>query len=72
MQDWLTYQQSISSKQMNHHEILIPRLYFELRKDPDAIGEFERLVQHVLSLNIPLGNRKDVVVPQLLRNSVWK
>ena len=42
----------------------------QLSQDPNAIGELQRLVQHVLPLHVPLGNSVNVVVLQLAGNSV--
>ena len=45
-------------------------LNLEFGEDPDAVGEFHRLVQHVLTLHVSFGDRKHVVVAQLLGNRV--
>lgn len=42
----------------------IARLYAEFGEDPDPIGKFERLIQHVLAFYVPLGDGVDVVVLQ--------
>lgn len=48
----------------DYRVIGIARLYAELSEDPDPVGEFERLVQHVLAFHVPLGDGEDVVVLQ--------
>lgn len=48
----------------------VARLDAQLCQDPDAVGEFERLIQHVLALHVPLGDGVDVVVLELSGNRV--
>lgn len=43
----------------------VARLDAQLGKDPDAVSEFEGLIEHVLALHVPLGNGVDVVILQL-------
>lgn len=45
--------------------VRISRLDAELGKDPDAVSEFQGLVEHVLALHVPLGNGVNVVILQL-------
>lgn len=42
----------------------------ELCQHPDAIGEFQGLVEHVLALHIPLGNGEDVAALELAANGI--
>lgn len=46
--------------------------YSEPLIDPDAVGELQRLVQHVLPLHVPLGDGEDVVALQLPGDGVCK
>lgn len=48
----------------DYRVIGIARLYAEFGEDPDPVGKFERLIQHVLAFYIPLGDGVDVVVLQ--------
>lgn len=48
----------------DYRVIGIARLYAEFGEDPDPIGKFERLIQHVLAFDVPLGDGVDVVVLQ--------
>lgn len=48
----------------DYRVIGIARLYAELGEYPDPVGEFERLIQHVLAFYVPLGNGVDIVVLQ--------
>lgn len=43
----------------------VARLDSELGQDPDAIGELEGLVEHILALDISFGNSVDIVILQL-------
>ena len=43
---------------------------FQLSENPDSVGEFEGHVQHVLAVDVAFGDRENVVILQLLRNSV--
>lgn len=58
------------NKKYPYCEIRIGWLYFELCQNLDAIGQFQRLVQHVLTFHIALGNSEDVIIAQFLRYSV--
>lgn len=42
----------------------------ELCQHPDAIGELQGLVEHVLALHIPLGNGEDVAALELAANGI--
>ncbi len=48
----------------DYRVIGIARLYAEFGEDPDPVGKFERLIQHVLAFYVPLGDGVDVVVLQ--------
>ena len=48
----------------------ITRLHFQFRKNPDAVDQFERLVKHVLPLDVAFGDGEHVVLLQLGRNGV--
>lgn len=50
----------------------VPWLDTQLCQDPNAIGELEGLVEHVLAFHVPLGNGVDVVVLKLPRYCVCK
>ena len=54
-----------------YHKIRVRWLYLKFSQDPDSIGQFQGLVQHILPLDITLGNSKNIVILQLLGNSVW-
>lgn len=43
----------------------VARLDAELGEDPDAVGKFQGLVEHVLAFYVPLGDGVDVVILQL-------
>lgn len=43
----------------------VARLDAELGENPDAVSEFQRLIEHVLALHVPLGDGVDVVILQL-------
>ena len=47
---------------VTHGEAEVARLDLELGQHPDAVGELERLVEHVLAVHVALGDREDVVV----------
>lgn len=53
-----------------HRVVGVPGLDAQLRQDPDAVGEFEGLVEHVLPLHVPLGYGVHIVVLQLAGDSV--
>ena len=55
-----------------YHKVGISWLDFRLSKNPDSIGKLEGLIQHILSLHVTFGDRKDVVRFQFLRHSIWK
>ena len=55
-----------------HRVVGVARLDPELGQDPDAVGELEGLVQHVLALHVPLGDGVDVAALQLPRHRVCK
>ena len=44
--------------------------YLELCKGPDVVAELDGLVDHILSLEVPLGHGKDVVLQHLRGDSV--
>lgn len=48
----------------------IARLYAELGENPDPVGEFERLVQHVLAFHVPLCDGVDIVALQFARHRI--
>lgn len=48
----------------------VPWLNAELRQHPDPIGELQRLVQHVLTLHITLGDGVHIAVLQLGGNGI--
>lgn len=48
----------------DYRVIGIARLYAEFGEYPDPVGEFERLIQHVLAFYVPLGDGVDIVVLQ--------
>lgn len=54
-----------------HRVVGVPGLDAQLSQDPDAIGELQGLVEHVLPLHVPLGNGVDIVVLQLAGDSVF-
>ena len=56
--------------EFSYRVVGVPGLDAELGQDPDAVGEFEGLVQHVLALHVPLGNGVDVVALQFARHRV--
>ena len=53
-----------------HREVGVGGGNLELSQHFNSIGQFERLVQHVLALHVALGDGEDVAVPQLLWNGV--
>ena len=53
-----------------YSKVGISRLYFQLGENPDAVRQLDRLIQHVLSLNVPFRHREYVVIPQFLRHGV--
>lgn len=57
---------------MSYCVVGVAGLDAELSQDPDAVGELEGLVEHILALHIPLGDGVDVVVLQLPRHRVCK
>ena len=57
--------------QMIYRVVGVSRLNAELSQDPDAIGQLEGLVQHVLAFYVSLGNGVDVVILQLPRHCVY-
>lgn len=61
-----------SSTRVPHRVVRVARLDPELGQDPDAVGELQGLVQHVLALHVPLGDGVDVIVLQLPRHRVCK
>jgi len=60
---------SISKNQIYHQRRISGR-YFKLRQDPDAVCQLHRLIQHVLSFNIPLRNREYIIIPQIVAQLV--
>lgn len=48
----------------------VPGLQFQFQQHPYVIGQFQRLVQHVLALHVPFGYGEDVVECHLLRDRV--
>lgn len=50
---------------MRYRVVGVPGLYAQLCQDPDAVGELEGLVEHVLAFHVSLGNGVDVVVLKL-------
>lgn len=54
-----------------HRVVRVPWLNAKLGQDPDAIGEFQRLVEHVLALHVPLGNGVDIVVLQFAGDGIF-
>lgn len=50
----------------------VPRLDAQLCQDPNAVGELEGLVEHVLAFHVPFGDSVDVVVLKLPRHCVCK
>lgn len=54
-----------------HRVVGVPGLDAQLGQDPDAVGEFEGLVEHVLPLHVPLGYGVDIVVLQFAGDSVF-
>lgn len=55
-----------------YREAGVAGLDAELGQHPDAIGELQRLVEHVLTLHVPLGNGVDVVVLQFAGDGVCR
>lgn len=55
-----------------HRVVGVARLNAKLSQDPDAVGELQRLVEHVLALHVPLGNGVHVVVLQLAGDGVFR
>lgn len=53
-----------------HRVVWISCLYPHLSQHPDAIGEFHRLVEHVLTLHRTLGYGEDVATLQLVGGCV--
>lgn len=43
----------------------IARLQLQLQQHPDIVGQLQRLVQHVLALDVPFSDRKDIVARHL-------
>lgn len=73
--DYTVLIQIISKKKQNKgvatdHNGSVAGLDLELRENPDAVGEFDGLVEHVLALHIPLGDGEDVGTLQLVGDSV--
>lgn len=54
----------------DYRVIGIARLYAEFGEYPDPVGEFERLIQHVLAFYVPLGDGVDIVVLQFAWNRI--
>jgi len=52
--------------QMANREVGIARLNLQFCQYPDAIRQFDRLIEHVLTLDITLGYREHVIVAQFL------
>lgn len=48
-----------------HREAGVAWLDPQLRQHPDAVGQFQGLVEHILALHGPLGDGEDVAVLQL-------
>lgn len=48
----------------------VPRLHLELGQDPDAVGQFHRLVEHILTLHRSLGDGEHVTPLQLVGGCV--
>lgn len=55
-----------------HRVVGVARLNAQLSQDPDAVGELQRLVEHVLALHVPLGDGVHVVVLQLAGDGVFR
>ena len=47
-------------------------LYFEFCQRPDVVGKLDGLVDHVLALQVSLGNREHVVLLHLGRHAVYQ
>lgn len=54
-----------------HREVRVAGLDAQLRQHPDAIGQLEGLVKHVLALHVPLGNCEDVAALQPAAHGLW-
>lgn len=54
-----------------HHEAGVAGLDAQLRQHPDAIGQLEGLVKHVLALHVPLGDGEDVAALQPTAHGLW-
>ena len=48
----------------------IARRDLKLTQDPNTIGELNRLIKHILSLDVPLGDGEHVVAPQTVAQLV--
>lgn len=59
-----------SSALQGERVVRVPRLNAKLGQDPDAVGEFQRLIEHVLTFHIPLGDGVDIVVLQFAGDGV--
>lgn len=56
----------------SHREVGVAWLDAQLCQHPDAIGQLQRLVEHVLALHIPLGDGEDVTALQLVACSLCR
>lgn len=54
-----------------HHEVGVAWLDAQLRQHPDAIGQLQGLVEHVLTLHVPLGDCEDVATLQPAAHGLW-
>lgn len=54
----------------SHREAGVAWLDPQLCQHPDAVGQLQRLVEHVLALHIPLGDGEDVTALQLVACSL--
>lgn len=54
-----------------HREAGVAGLDAQLGQHPDAVGQLERLVEHVLALHIPPGHGEDVAALQPAAHGLW-
>jgi len=57
---------------INYRDVRISGLDFQLGEGPNVVGELDRLIDHILTLQVPLRHGEDVVLVHLSGHSIYR